>query len=209
MRFQDRQEAGKILADTLEKYRGQSCIVYALPRGGVVVAREVASSLNAPLDLIIPRKVGHPTSPEYAVCAVGESGYLLCHDVAKNLDQEWLAQAVEREKQEARRRREVYLGQNSPVSPHNKTAIIVDDGIATGLTMKVAIHDIKSQQPKKIVIAVPVAPSDTIEQLRNQVDEVICLSSVPAGYFGAVGAYYENFDQVSDQEVIALLHSHQ
>lgn len=205
MRFRDRTDAGRQLAQRLEPYRNQPTIIYALPRGGVVLAVEVATALGAPLDLVIPRKIGHPYNPEYAICAVAENGELVCNEQeSSRLDPGWLQQQVAHERAEARRRRQLYLGDRPPLPATGKTAIVVDDGIATGLTMIAAIHDLRQRQPARLVIAVPVAPRDTADYLATLVDEVVGLD-ISDYYLGAVGAYYNYFPQVSDAEVISLL----
>ena len=205
MRFRDRADAGKRLAQALKKYQNQDGVVYALPRGGVVLGAEVARALGMPLDLLIPRKIGHPLQPEYAICAVVESGEMVCNqrEVAR-VDPSWFQQEVEAERQEARRRRELYLGGRAPAPVEGKTAIIVDDGIATGLTMEVSIRDARRRNPAHLVVAVPVAPPDTVERLSREVDEFVVLDPSPY-YLGAVGAYYDHFLQVTDEEVVALL----
>ena len=207
MRFRDRVDAGKQLAQALKKYQNQDGVVYALPRGGVVLGLEVARVLNMPLDLLIPRKIGHPLQPEYAICAVVENGEMVCNqqEVAR-VDPQWFRQEVDAERHEARRRRELYLGGRASAPVQGKTAIIVDDGIATGLTMEVSIRDARRRQPAHLVVAVPVAPSDTVERLSGEVDEFVVLDPSPF-YLGAVGAYYDHFLQVTDEEVIALLRS--
>ncbi|MBI3778493.1 MAG: phosphoribosyl transferase [Gammaproteobacteria bacterium] len=207
MRFRDRADAGKRLAQALKTYQGRDGVVYALPRGGVVLGAEVARALGMPLDLLIPRKIGHPLQPEYAICAVVENGEMVCnqHEVAR-VDPQWFKQEVEAERQEARRRRELYLGGREPAPVQGKTAIIVDDGIATGLTMEVSIRDARRRQPAHLVVAVPVAPPDTVERMSREVDEFVVLDRSPY-YLGAVGAYYDYFAQVTDEEVIALLRS--
>lgn len=205
MRFRDRTDAGVQLAEALQKYRGQPAVVYALPRGGVVIGAIVAHRLGVPLDLTIPRKVGHPTSPETAMCAVAEHGYLLCNHLAQTVDTATLQRLVAQEVAEAKRRRELYLAGRQRPKVTGKTAIVVDDGIATGLTMRVAIHELQEQQPAHLIVAVPVAPADTVEQLRAEVDDVIVLEIIPSEHFGAVGAHYDTFDQVSDTEVITLI----
>ncbi|MDP3953287.1 MAG: phosphoribosyltransferase family protein [bacterium] len=205
MHFRDRQDAGRQLAERLEKFRGDDAIVFALPRGGVVLGREVARHLRAPLDLVITRKIGHPSNPEYAVCAVAEDGHMVCNEAERALlDPEWFARMVESEKQEAKRRRQEYLkGRKSP-DVKEKTAIIVDDGIATGLTLKLAIQELKHRGPRRIVVAVPVAPRDSAEEIGREVDEFVALD-VPLVYLGAVGAYYDEFSQVEDREVVKIL----
>ena len=207
MRFKDRTDAGKKLAQALKKYQNQDGVVYALPRGGVVLGAIVARDLHMSLDLLIPRKIGHPLQPEYAICAVVENGEIVCNqqEVAR-VDPQWFRQEVEAERQEARRRRELYLGGRDPAPVAGKTAIIVDDGIATGLTMEVSIRDARRRQPAHLVVAVPVAPPDTVERLAREVDEFVVLDPSPY-YLGAVGAYYDHFLQVTDEEVIALLRS--
>lgn len=207
MRFRDRTDAGKKLAQALKQYQNQDGVVYALPRGGVVLGVEVARELGMPLDLLIPRKIGHPQQPEYAIGAVVENGEMVCNqkEVAR-LDPQWLRQEVEAERQEARRRRELYLGGRAPVSAKDKTAIIVDDGIATGLTMEVAIRDARRREPGRLIVAVPVAPPETAERLAREVDEFVLLDH-SLYYLGAVGAYYDYFAQVTDDEVITLLRS--
>jgi putative phosphoribosyl transferase len=205
MRFKNRTQAGIELAQALSKYNNTDGIVYALPRGGVPLGVEVAKALHMPLDLIIPRKIGHPSNPEYAICAVGESGALVCNEAeVSRVDQEWFQQQVQAEREEARRRRTYYLKHRESVPLKGKTAIIVDDGIATGLTMEAAIQDAKQQGPGKVVVAVPVAPRDTMDRLRHEVDEVVTLD-IPEVYLGAVGAYYDHFAQVSDEEVVDML----
>lgn len=205
MRLRNRTEAGKLLAQSLEKYRGGEVVVYALPRGGVVLGMEVAKHLSVPLDLVIPRKVGHPLSPEYAVCAVTEDGHLVCNEAEiAGLDQAWLDKAVKKEQAEAKRRLLYYLSGRPAVPVKGKTAIIVDDGVATGLTMLAAIKEVKDRQPAKTTAAVPVIPADTARQLQSEVDEVVALDA-PEAYLGAVGAYYDEFEQLSDEEVVQML----
>ena len=205
MRFKDRTEAGKKLAQALDMYRDQPAVVYALPRGGVVLAVEIAQALHLPLDLVIPRKIGHPYNTEYAIGAVTEDGDPVYNQwETARVEPHWLQQQVASERQEARRRREQYLHGREPFFVAGKTAILVDDGIATGLTMLAAIRDIKQRQPSRVVVAIPVAPRDTAERLLQEADEVVGLE-ITDHYRGAVGAYYDYFPQVSDAEVIRLL----
>lgn len=205
MRFKNRVEAGQKLAAALGKYKGEDVVVYAIPRGGVVLGYEIAKQLEAPLDLVIPRKVGHPLSPEYAVCVVAEDGEMLCNEEeAASLDKEWLQVQVEKERKEAQRRRQVYLGGRPPLSAQDKIAILVDDGVATGLTFLLALRQVRRLSPKRLVAAIPVAPRETAELLRKEADELVVLH-VPRLYLGAVGAYYDEFEQAEDEEVIGLL----
>jgi len=206
MRFRDRQDAGRQLAEALkEKYKGGQGVVYPLPRGGVPLGLEIARVLQMPLGLIIPRKIGHPLNPEYAICAVSEGGETVCNEseLAK-VDKQWIEQRVEEARQESGRRREKYLPGRDPLLLAGKIAILVDDGIATGLTMRAAIRDAQKRKAAQIVVAIPVVPKDTAEKLRCEIDDVVALS-VDANYLGAVGAYYDNFIQLTDEEVIAQM----
>lgn len=204
--FADRHDAGIRLAQLLKSYSRQDGVVYALPRGGVPVGVEVARALHMPLELVITRKIGHPYNPEYAICAISESGELICNDrERKQVPDDWLNQRVEEERSEARRRRQFYRhGANSPAT--GKIAIVVDDGIATGLTMMAAVHELRKQAPAQLIVAVPVAPDEVTAQLRHEADVVLTLDE---GEFfrGAVGAYYHDFGQLSDEEVMEELHS--
>jgi len=205
MHFRDRKEAGRKLAGALSQYKDADTVVYALPRGGVVLGAEVASALKAPLGLVISRKVGHPEQPEYGVCAVTDKGHLVCsrREIAR-LDAAWLTTAVQKEQAEAKRRRRAYQADRASTPAEGKTAIIVDDGVATGLTMLAAVEDVKNQEPKRVVLASPVIPKDLAGRLERYVDEVVTLDT-PAVYMGAVGAYYDNFEQVEDKEVKDVL----
>jgi predicted phosphoribosyltransferase len=167
---------------------------------------EVARALKAPLDLLVVRKIGHPYQPEYAIGAVAEDGFVVSNpDELAVLDRRWFERATAAELKEAKRRRAVFLQGRSPIPVKDKIAIIVDDGLATGLTMLAAIHEIRKRFPQKIVVAVPVAAAETADKLRSQVDDLIVLY-IPE-WLGAIGAFYERFDQVSDDEVVALMKS--
>ena len=205
--FLDRTDAGKRLAQALLQYKREPVVVYALPRGGVVLGVEVARALDAPLDLIVVRKIGHPLSPEYAIGAVAEDGYVVTDPVEiATIDRRWVVRAAEAELREARRRRTLFLRGRSPVDVREKTAIIVDDGLATGLTMQAAIHEVRNRGPRRVVVAVPVAAAETVNKIRPEVDDQIILY-IPPGFFGAVGSFYQRFEQVSDEEVPALIKS--
>ncbi len=204
MRFKDRVDAGKQLAEKLEKYRDKEAVIYALPRGGVVLGYEIAKRLKAPLDLVITRKIGHPNNPEYAICAIAEDGHMICNEEERSrIENIWFDEKVKNEQEEAKRRRELYL-QGKSENAKGKIAIIIDDGVATGLTLRLAIKELKHKQPKRIVVAVPVAPREIASELEKEVDEFIALD-IPRFYLGAVGAYYGDFIQVTDEEVIGLL----
>lgn len=204
--FRNREEAGKRLAARLaDRYLGREGVVYALPRGGVPLGIEVARQLQMPVDLVIPRKIGHPGNPEYALCAVTESGDLVCNESELPMvSEDWLAEQVKMEVAEARRRRQRYLADRKPQPVTGKLAILVDDGIATGLTMRAAIRDILKRQPAHVVVAVPVIPADTHELLLQEVDDVVAVLVEPR-YLGSVGSYYRDFPQLQDDEVVALL----
>lgn len=205
MQFRDREEAGLVLAQALLAYRGADALIYALPRGGVVLGRIVADTLALPWDIAIARKIGHPDNPEYAICAVSEGGTLICNeDERKRLSEEWLRQEARKERAEAERRRALYGAGRAELSPYGKTAIVVDDGIATGLTMLAILRELRRMNPAKIVVAVPCAPLEVVTVLERDANEVIVLTAGEP-YRGAVGAYYDSFPQVSDDEVISLL----
>lgn len=205
MYFSDRQEAGRKLAAELGDYRGSDVVVYALPRGGVVLGYEVAQALGAPLDLVITRKIGHPENSEYAIGAITEEGEALYDEREKALvDRGWLERAAEKERREALRRRQVYLEGKSRASARGKRVIVVDDGVATGLTLRVALASLRKDEPRELIVAVPVAPHDIVSILEKEADTVVVLEDAEE-YLGAVGAYYERFSQVSDEEVIDLL----
>ncbi|MBQ0713198.1 MAG: hypothetical protein KBT53_09575 [Porticoccus sp.] len=210
MRFKTRTHAGQLLAGALTKilatkYQGMDAVIYALPRGGVPLGYQVASALNMPLDLIIPRKIGHPSNPEYAIGAITETGEIICNEqTIADVDPIWLEQQKEEEIIEAKRRRECYLGDREPSVVTGKLAILVDDGIATGLTMRAAIRDVKTRHPDKIIVAIPVMPEETAKMLATEVDEVIALL-IDSNYQGSVGSYYQYFHQLCDDEVIRLI----
>ena len=202
--FKDRKEAGQLLAQQLIQYRDKDAIIYALPRGGVVLGLEIAQALHIPLDLVIARKIGHPDNPEYAVCAVTEEGKPFCNKEERAaLDPSWLEKEIKKEREEAGRRRKTYLEGQKHRSARNKIAIVVDDGVATGLTLRSALRSLRQEQPRELLVAVPVAPHGLINILRAEADGVIILKDEQE-YLGAVGAYYQNFPQVSDEEVIEL-----
>lgn len=206
--FKNRQEAGKKLAEALKAYKNaQSTVVLALPRGGVVVGFEVAWALGLPLDIVVPRKIGAPGNPEYAIGAITETGDAIMNaQEVQHVEEEWLRRTMEEEKKEAQRRLTTYRA-GPPPNLEGKTVIVVDDGIATGYTMAAAVASVKSRKPAKVIVAVPHGAQDSIEQLRREVDEVVVLE-IPEVYF-AVGAQYEAFAQTTDKEVIALLHDAQ
>jgi putative phosphoribosyl transferase len=207
-RFSDRAEAGRRLAEPLQRFKDEHPVVLALPRGGVPVAYEVAKALEAPLDLVLVRKIGAPFQPELAIGAVvdGERPELVINrDVVDEyrIPESYLESERQRQLEEIERRRQLYLAGRRRAPVRDRTAIVIDDGIATGATMEAALHATRRAGPKRLVLAVPVAPPDTLERLRPEVDEVVCLM-VPA-FLGAIGSFYRDFRQLDDDEVIELL----
>jgi len=208
MTYQDRSDAGRRLAKALSEYKGRNAVILALPRGGVPVAAEVAAALDAPLDLILVRKIGVPTQPELAMGAVVDSTAPI---VVRNEEVIELSgttadefdAACASELAEIERRRQLYIGDRARAEITGQVVIVIDDGIATGATTRAALQAIRNRKPKELVLAVPVATPDTITQLRGEVDALICLETPEL--FGAIGYFYRDFRQVSDQEVVAIL----
>lgn len=207
MIFANRREAGKLLADELKRYVGQSAVlVLALPRGGVPVAYEVAQALGVPLDVMVIRKLGAPGHEELALGAIASGGVRVVNDdLVRQLRiaPDVLEQVARREAKELARRERDYRGERPPLVVEGKTIILVDDGIATGASMNAAISALKQQAPKKLVIAVPTGAQESINKLRQQVDDIVCLTA-PA-HFVAVGQFYRDFSQTTDDEVRQLL----
>ncbi|MBI4183643.1 MAG: phosphoribosyltransferase [Proteobacteria bacterium] len=206
--FRDRKDAGKQLARALVPYRDRRPVVLALPRGGVPVGVEIAAALDAPLDLVLVRKIGAPTQPELAAGAVvdGERPETVLNaDIVEGLgiSPDYLREETARQLTEIERRRAFYLGDRPRAEVTRRTAIVVDDGIATGATVRAALKAIRRRRPARVVLAVPVAPPETIAALKAEADDVVCLLT-PA-FFGAISMFYEDFRQVSDEEVIDLL----
>ncbi len=171
------------------------------------VAVEIARRLGLPLDLIMARKIGHPQQPEYAIGAVTETGEPVFNaEERQQLDADWLAARISAERAEARRRRELYCGGRARRSAHGQCAIIVDDGVATGLTLEAAIRELRGDHPARLIVAVGVAPPDTAQRFRAQVDDFVAVH-VPAQFQGAVGAYFEDFHQLGDDDVLAQMRS--
>lgn len=206
MIFSDRVEAGRELAARLNYLHGQDIVVLGLPRGGVPVAFEVAKKLNAPLDVIVVRKLGVPFQPELAMGAVGEDGVLVTNDEVvrmANISHDEFALVEARERVEVERRAKRFRGDQPALSLSGRIAILVDDGIATGSTAQAACKVARAHGAMKVLLAVPVGPADTIELLKKDADEVICLQ-IPQTFF-AVGEWYQNFSATSDEEVIDIL----
>lgn len=206
MMFRDRTEAGERLARELIRYEGApNTVLFALPRGGVAIAHVIAQRLHLPIDLIITRKVGHPVLPEFAIAAVSEDGAVIANEREKTMvDPAWFDYQVRSETREAERRRRVYM-KGKPHRPYTgMTAIVVDDGVATGLTLQAAIASVRTHDPARIIVAVPVISTETASLIERHVDELVTIAR-DKSFRGAVGAYYEHFEQLSDKEVCDLL----
>jgi putative phosphoribosyl transferase len=205
--FRDRREAGQVLAQELAPYRGRDdLMVLGLARGGVPVGWEVASALNAPLDVFLVRKLGVPQWEELAMGALATGGGVVVNDsLVRNLgiSDEQLQAAITRETEELHRRETAYRGDRPPVDLAGKTVILVDDGIATGASMLAAVRAVRAAEPAQVVVGVPVGPPSACRQLAQEADEVVC-ATMPPG-FEAVGQVFEDFHQVSDDEVRELL----
>jgi len=206
--FADRESAGRILAERLAALNLKDPVVLALPRGGVPVGAEIAKRLGAALDLVLVRKIGHPWQPELAIGAVvdGSEPQLVKNEEALcDLPdaERALAEGEARELKEIERRRRLYFGDRSRAPVAGRSAIVVDDGIATGATMRAALIATRRLNPAKLILATPVAPPETLAALRGQVDEIVCLATPEPFY--AIGLYYRDFHQLGDEEVIDLL----
>jgi len=206
MWFEDRTDAGQKLAPLLQKFKMEQPVVLAVPRGGVIVGGEVARDLQIPLDILIVRKIGAPFNPEVAIGAVLPDGSAVLDTVLikkANIADQYIKQVIEEQTAEIRRRQRLYKGTEEMPLLADKTVIIVDDGIATGYTMEAAILGLRKYKPQAIIVAVPVAPREIVERLQKVADEVVCLDT-PEPFF-AVGQFYQNFTQTSDDEVIRIL----
>jgi predicted phosphoribosyltransferase len=208
MPFRNRADAGRQLAAALAAYKNERPVVLALPRGGVPVAAEVAAALGAPLDLVLVRKLGVPFQPELAMGAVVDGAAPIIvrnEDVIRltGVSEAKLQAVCAEELVEIERRRERYLGTRPRVDVAGRVAIVIDDGIATGATTRAALRALRLRGPKKLILAVPVAPTETLVAMRDEADEVVCLEDYDD--FGAIGFFYSDFRQTSDSEVIAAL----
>jgi len=208
-RFRDRRDAGRFLARKLLAFyaRRPDVIVLALPRGGVPVGYEVAKALQAPLDVFLVRKLGVPGQEEYAMGAIASGGVRVLNEEAVNalgIPQPVIDAVTEREQQELERRSRAYRGERPPPDVRGRAVILVDDGLATGASMQAAVQALGRLGPARIVVAVPAAPPETCEELRKSAEEVIC--AISPEFFRAVGYWYEDFSQTSDEEVRRYLH---
>jgi putative phosphoribosyl transferase len=205
--FRDRTEAGRLLAKALTFLKGRrDVIVLAIPRGGVPVGKEVAAAIGAPLDIVITRKIGAPSNPELAVGAVTQDGQTILDDdlvTRLGVSADYLEREAARQVEEIRIRKERYRGNRPYPSLKGKTVVIVDDGIATGSTVRAAVQSVKTREAGTVIIASPVGPADTVADLSKSVDKVVCLST--PDYFEAIGEFYEEFEQVDDDTVKRIL----
>lgn len=205
--FPDREAAGRRLAAELAAYAGRpDVVVLGLPRGGIPVAREVADALDAPLDVLLVRKLGAPFQPELALGAVASGGVRVLNEELFGrirIPEEVLEEVTGRERRELERRERAYRGSREPLPVAGRTVILVDDGVATGSTLRAALRSLRAREPARVVLAVPVGPPESIEALEEEADEVVCLLT-PEAFFG-VGQWYVEFPQLSDEEVARLL----
>jgi len=205
--FTNRKSAGRALAEKLTKYKNaKNTLVIGLPRGGVPVAAEVAKALKLPLDITCPRKIGAPHNPEYAIGAITETGEGIFNERVireLNIPQTYLTKAIEEEKMRAKHYIDLYRSGTPPQNLNDKTIILVDDGLATGFTMKAAIQSVKAARAKKIIVAIPVSPIETLEDMKTLVNDTISLET--PFLFYAVGQFYMDFTPTTDEEVIACL----
>jgi putative phosphoribosyl transferase len=203
--FEDRRDAGRRLATKLLVFKDARPVVFALPRGGVPVAYEVSRALGAPLDVFVSRKLGAPDQPEFGIGAVSVGVRVLNRDVIRRLGipDEYVEQITARENAEVERRLRYFRGGRPEPEVGRRTAILVDDGLATGVTARAAVEALRLRVPRRLILAAPVCAAQTAEAFRPQVDELVCLAS-PSD-LGAIGFWYKNFDQTSDAEVVELL----
>lgn len=205
MLFKDREHAAGLLAQRLISYRGKNPLVLGIPRGAVPMASIIAEELGGELDVVLVRKIGAPEQPELAIGSVDEAGNVYLSDYVSELgvSEEYLKRETERQLAILRRRRAIYTPNRPPIDPAGRIAIVVDNGIATGATMIAALRAVRAKKPRNLIGAVAVAPPETVARLEQEVDDLVCLKVPPDFY--AVGQFFEDFSQVTDEEVVAIL----
>lgn len=204
--FKNREEAGERLAEKLLEFReNRETIVYGLLRGGIPVAKQISKKLSLPIEPLIVKKIGHPYNPEYAIGAISENEKVVGNQMELDeVDPSWLKEEIERKKQEIQEQKETFFRENKPGDPEGKIAIVVDDGVATGFTLFAAIKYLQEKKANKIIVAVPVIPKEIAGRVATEVDNLVTLL-VPGLFLGSVGGYYDDFSQVTDDDVIRLL----
>ena len=205
MLFQNREEAAHLLAEKLKKYQGQNPLVLGIPRGAVPMAKIIAETLEGELDVVLVHKLGAPGNPEFAIGSVSEGGDVFLSDAARamGISHDRIEREVQAQLETLQSRRAQYTPIHPPIDPSNRIVIVVDNGIATGATMIAALLAVRAKKPAKLIGAVAVAPPDTVERIAKETDEVVCLAT-PLNFF-AVGQFFLEFSQVSDEEVVAIL----
>ncbi len=205
MIFADRITAAKKLAEVLSEYQDKNPLILAIPRGAVPMAKVIAKQLNGEMDVVLVRKLRAPGNPEFAIGSVDESGWVYLTEYAEQAgaDQDYINQEVSVQLKTIRQRRAQYTPMHPPVDPAGRIIIVIDDGLATGSTMIAALHALRNKKPVELICAVPVAPPETLKKLEGKADRIVCLSS-PINFY-AVGQFYRDFPQVTDEEVIACL----
>ena len=204
--FGGRVEAGRLLAQQLQEYRGQKAVVLGIPRGGVIIAKQIAIELEADLDIVLAHKLGAPGNPELAIGAICEDGKLFIDERTSSYvgaDENYIRQEKARQLKEISRRVELYRKVLAKLSLKSRIVIITDDGVATGATMQAALWAVRQEKPQKIIAALPVGPMDSLERLSEDADETICLQAPP--YFAALSQFYSLFTQVEDEELLQIL----
>ncbi len=204
--FTDRLEAGQLLAQELQEYRGSRTVVLGIPRGGVVIASVIAHALGAEVDIVLARKLGAPGNPEFAIGAIAEDQKLFLDEpllAQLNVTSEYLMEEKASQLAELKRRIGLYRPVRPKVPLSGRTVIVTDDGVATGATMQAALWTVRQEAPERLIAALPLGPVDTVKRLAAYTDELLCLRA-PA-FFGAIGQFYRRFEQVEDDEVLAIL----
>lgn len=199
--LQDRKQAGILLSEKLEKYEGSDAIILAVPRGGVPIGYEIAKNLHLPMDIILSKKIGHPLNKEFAIGAVSLDSTIINNH--PEIPKEYIEREIKNIRESLQDKYNLYMGNRKPADVKGKTVIVVDDGIATGNTLLASIEMLRKKYPKKIIVAVPVLPYDTVAVFKEKTDEFVYL--IASRDFRGVGGFYEDFDQVNDDEVIRML----